>query len=162
MSSVIFATYDIFMLRDNLIKLINGGQIDNYFFSGLSNKNQPVNLGYTYIPYRLFFASENEDECFAFVENFIEEDPFFYTLVRLWKIEEEQFIEIQKFLPPHYNLVLNLGKKEKLPIKTYTTSNPISHLSPSKKYLNQLIDGISETTGWNYQKSLSYITKFFD
>ncbi|WP_434578387.1 hypothetical protein [Thermoanaerobacterium thermosaccharolyticum] len=120
-------------------------------------------MGWIYVPYRLYFARcsprwENKGVAFLFDEK--EENPEYYSVIRLWKIIEAQFYEIQRQEGGWYNLILELGEKDGIEIKTITGRWRNKKQAPSKEYLEVIKKGLKETTNWYDERIEAYMKKF--
>lgn len=68
------------------------------------------------------------------------------TLGRMYLITEKQFIEINKQEGSGwYDLIINLGTLNGIPVKTFTHSRMFTRNLPAKKYLKVIEEGIHET-----------------
>lgn len=164
MKEVIYAAYGSNLLKERFMAYIKGGVFEGKEYDGCEDKRDPVDLGWMYVPYRLYFAKESgrwDDKGIAFLTCEKEPDSEYHAIVRLWKITESQFEDIQKQEGKGwYNKILYLGEKDSLPIKTITGCwlNEIN--PPSERYLNIIKKGLKETTGWDDEKITDYLEKF--
>jgi len=94
---------------------INGGEYRGETYKGCRDKTEPEEFGWMYVPYRLYFAKKSSrwgNGGVAFLSCKKEFDSKYHTIVRLWKISEEQFEDIHKQEgKSRYNTILFLGKK---------------------------------------------------
>ncbi len=151
------------VLKERFMAYIKGGMFEEKEYPGCKDKKDPVDLGWMYVPYRLYFAKQSgrwDNGGVAFLTCEKEPDPEYHAIVRLWKITESQFEDIQKQEGGYYNKILYLGEKDGLPIKTITGCwlNKIN--PPSERYLNIIKKGLKETTGWDDEKITDYLEKF--
>jgi len=90
-----------------------------------------------------------------------EENDKYHTLVRLWKITEEQFDCIwEQEGKTYYHIKLYLREKDGLEIYTLTGCWLKEKNRPSEKYLHYIKLGLRETTGWTDEEIEKYISKF--
>ena len=127
-------------------------------------KPPPVSLGWMYVPYRLYFAKESNkwnNQGVAFLTCEKEPNPEYHTIVRLWKITEEQFECVhEQEGKGWYNKILTLGEKDGLTIKTFTGCWMDEINLPSEEYLDIIKKGLKEATGWTDQEIENYLHKF--
>jgi len=166
MSNILYASFASNMLKERFMVYIKGGVYNGKTYRGCRDKTEPIAYGYTYVPFRLYFANESpkwDNKGVAFLETNNEPDPFYFALVRLWKVTEQQFEDIyEQETKTWYDKIITLGTKENMPIKSFTSSRAFAPNKPSDKYIKVILSGLMETTGWNYDKCLDYLTKFIE
>ncbi|WP_049685900.1 hypothetical protein [Thermoanaerobacter kivui] len=165
MSEVIYyGAYGSNLLRERFLVYIKGGVYEGKVYEGCRDKTEPVAMGWMYVPYRLYFAKCSprwENKGIAFLSCKKETNLEFYSVIRLWKITEEQFYDIQKQEGKSwYNYILELGEKDGVKIKTITGCWTNEIQSPSEKYLKIIKKGLKETTNWDDEKIRTYLMKF--
>jgi len=112
----------------------------------------------------LYFAKNSsrwDNKGVAFITSQKEENTNLHTLVRFWKVTEEQFEEIQEQEGKDwYNRMVDLGEKDGLKILTITGDwlNKIN--LPSSRYIEIIKKGLKETTKWTDKKIENYLKKF--
>lgn len=164
MSEIIYyGAYGSNLLRERFLIYIKGGEYRGKEYRGCRDKTEPIDMGWIYVPYRLYFARcsprwENKGVAFLFDEK--EENPEYYSVIRLWKITEAQFYEIQRQEGGWYNLILELGEKDGIEIKTITGRWRNKKQAPSKEYLEVIKKGLKETTNWYDERIEAYMKKF--
>lgn len=161
---LLYAAYGSNLLRERFYVYVMGGSYLGFEYKGCSDKTEPEDFGSMMVPHRLYFAKKSDkwdNMGVAFLSLKDEKDPFFYSVVRLWKITYQQFEEIKSQEGPWYSEIMNLGKK-KYDIITFTgkieTENEKNQ--PSEKYKDIIIKGLIETKGWNIGECNQYIKKF--
>ena len=133
---------------------------------GCSDKTPPICGEPKTINYKLYFALPPKRKC---TENwgpggvaFIlpDEDKRFITRCRMWKITENQYIEVrcQEGLG-WYNKEITLGEKDGCPIKTITQCSPFTNniVTPSDTYLKTIAEGLRETYKYNDDEISDYL-----
>ncbi|WP_096232177.1 hypothetical protein [Thermoanaerobacterium sp. RBIITD] len=83
--------------------------------------------------------------------------------MRLWKVTEEQFKEIQEQEgKAWYNIIVDLGEKDGFKILTITGDwlNEID--LPSSRYIEIIKKGLKETTEWPDEEIKNYLKKFIN
>ncbi|MCM8772324.1 MAG: gamma-glutamylcyclotransferase [Candidatus Omnitrophica bacterium] len=164
MKYLIYAAYGSNLLKERFIVYIKGGYFENRHYEGSSDKSDPEDLGWIYVPHRLYFAKKSptwDNKGVAFLSCKKEENPEYHAIVRLWKISEKQFEDLHKQEGlKWYHKIMLLGEKNGLLIKTFTGCWENEKQEPSEKYLNIIKKGLKETTDWNEQKIEEYIKKF--
>lgn len=134
---------------------------------GCTEKTLPSENHLYLIPHRLYFALPNdkkktENWCnggVAFIEPNKEENKDHWTKGRIWKITKEQYEEVWKQEGKlWYDLPLDLGGRDGVPIKTITHNSKLSNvLRPSISYLKTIIVGLKETNNMNDNDIISYL-----
>lgn len=164
MSYLIYAAYGSNMLKERFLYYIKGGLFEGKYYEGSRDKTEPEDLGYMFVPYRLYFAKSSsrwDRKGVAFLSCEKEPNLDYHAIVRLWKISKTQFEDIQKQEGKlWYHKVIILGEKEGYQIKTITGCWEDERQSPSERYLKIIKKGIKETTNWNDEKSEAYLTRF--
>ncbi len=93
-------------------------------YEGCKDKSDPIDRGWKFIPYRLYFAKKSSrwgNKGVAFITYEKEPDEKYHTVARLWEITEDQFNEIwEQEGKSWYNVKLYLGKIGELEIYTIT------------------------------------------
>ncbi|MEM1973525.1 MAG: hypothetical protein QXN68_01900 [Thermoplasmata archaeon] len=161
---VLYAAYGSNMLKERFLAYILGNNYEGRQYKGCTDKTEPQDYGYMYVPYKLYFAKKSSrwnDGGVAFLSCEKNDDANLYAIVRLWKILESQFKEIQEQEgKTWYHKVLHLGEKDGLEIKTFTGCWENQINSPSYEYLNIIKKGIKETTEWDDKMIEDYLKKF--
>lgn len=164
MRYLIYAAYGSNLLKERFMCYIKGGVFIGKEYTGCSDKSEPVDLGWMYIPHRLYFAKESrswDKKGVAFLSIEREPNHEYYTVVRLWRISEGQFKEVQRQEGPDwYRDVITLGEKDGIEIKTITGPWENKKQRPSSEYIEVLKRGLKETTNWDDRKIEEYIKKF--
>ena len=164
-NKLIYAAYGSNLLKERLMVYIQGGVFQNREYEGCTDKTPPEDLGWQYVPYRLYFAKHSlrwNNGGVAFLSCEQESDPEHYAVVRLWKISESQFEDINKQEGIWYNTILHIGKKDGFEIKTFTGCWTHELHKPCEEYLNIIKAGLKETTNWDDKKIDDYISKSFN
>jgi len=97
MNKLIYAAYGTNLLKERFMVYIQGGKFKKIEYSGCTDKTEPEDLGWQYVPYRLYFAKQSprwHDSGVAFLSFEKEINPDYYAVVRLWKISQSQFEDI--------------------------------------------------------------------
>lgn len=163
---VIYAVYGSNLLEERFLAYIKGGFYEGKEYKGCTNKKEPIDLGWMYIPHRLYFAKNSsrwDNKGVAFITPKKEENTNFHTIVRLWKVTEEQFKEIQEQEgKAWYNIIVDLGEKDGFKILTITGDwlNEID--LPSSRYIEIIKKGLKETTEWPDEEIKNYLKKFIN
>ncbi len=164
MNYLIYAAYGSNLLKERFMVYIKGGLYHGKYYEGSKDKTDPQDLGWMYVPHRLYFAKRSSRWGYggvAFLSCKKEKDTNLYAIVRLWKVSEQQFEDIKKQEgPTWYNVELELGEKDGLIIKTITGCWETEINKPSDDYLNVIKEGLKETTKWSDDKIEEYIRKF--
>ena len=164
MDKVIYAAYGSNLLKERFLVYIKGGEFEGKNYKGCKDKTEPVNLGWMYVPHRLYFAKRSskwDNQGVAFLKCEKEDNPEYHAVVRLWEITESQFEDIhEQEGKSWYDKVLFLGEKNGLPIKTITGCWMNEINEPSERYLNVIRKGLKETTGWDDDRINHYLVKF--
>jgi len=144
-----YACYGSNILRERFMLYIEGGfsKFNNEYYIPCTDKSAPLKDMPIDIPYELYFGNSSkkwEDGGVAFLKP--ERNDNIKTLGRMYLITEEQFIEINKQEGSGwYDLIINLGAFNGVPIKTFTHSRMFARRLPVKKYLKVIEEGIRET-----------------
>jgi len=166
MKKVIYAAYGSNLLKQRFLVYIKGGSFFCINYKGCEDKTEPVDLGYTQVPYRLYFAKESsrwENKGVAFLSCEKEEDPQYHAVVRLWKISESQFNDIHEQEGKRwYHKTLELGEMDGLKIRTFTGCWMNKLNEPSSKYLDIIKKGLKECTPWKEDEIETYLKKFLE
>ncbi|MBC7349637.1 MAG: hypothetical protein H5U05_06665 [Candidatus Aminicenantes bacterium] len=160
---VIYAAYGSNLLKERFLVYIEGGNFMGGQYNGCNDKTEPVDLGWMWVPHRLYFAKQSPRWGYkgvAFLSYDREVNPEYYSVVRLWKIKESQFYCIVSQEGGWYNKFLDLGEKEGITVKTFTGCWENELYDPSEDYLSLIKRGLKETTGWTDEKIDNYIGKF--
>ncbi len=164
MKEVIYAVYGSNLLKERFMVYIKGGVFEGREYPCCEDKTDPVDVGWMYVPYRLYFAKKSQRWDYkgvAFLTCKEEPNPDYHAIVRLWRITESQFEDIQEQEGKGwYNKILCLGEKDGLPIKTFTGCWLSDLNPPSERYLDIIKKGLKETTGWDNKKIMEYLGKF--
>jgi hypothetical protein len=144
-----YACYGSNILRERFMLYIEGGfsKFNNEDYKPCTDKSAPLEDLPINIPYELYFGNSSkkwEDGGVAFLNP--ERKDNIKTLGRMYLITEEQFIEINKQEGSGwYDLIINLGTLNEIPVKTFTHSRMFTRNLPAKKYLKVIEEGIHET-----------------
>ncbi len=126
MQYLIYAAYGSNLFKERFMFYIKGGVFEGRHYNGSTDKSEPEDLGWIYVPHRLYFAKKSprwDNKGVAFLSCEKESNSDYHAVVRLWKISEIQFKDIQQQEGKvWYKEVLFLGEKEGLKIKTITGS----------------------------------------
>ncbi|MDW7999003.1 MAG: hypothetical protein RMI30_06090 [Thermodesulfovibrio sp.] len=159
-----YAAYGSNMCKERFLFYINGGEFRGKQYIGCNEKTPPEDGGWLEIPYRLYFAKKSstwDSKGVAFLSCNKEPNPIYHSIVRLWKISEDQFEDIQKQEGSRwYNVILHLGNKGGLDIKTFTGCWEKEKQNPSASYIDYIKKGLRETTQWSDDKINEYLSKF--
>lgn len=160
---ILYAAYGSNMLRERFLVYIKGGIYRDREYRGCTDKTEPEDCGFMFVPYRLYFAQNSprwDNGGVAFLSCERTDEKELHALVRLWKINESQFEEILAQEGSWYHKILYLGDKDGYEVKTFTGcwENEINQLS--EEYLEVIRLGIKETTGWDDGKIENYIKNF--
>jgi hypothetical protein len=165
MNYLIYAAYGSNLLKERFMVYIKGGKYRGREYRGSIDKTEPRDLGWMYVPHRLYFAKSSPRWGYkgvAFLGCEKEKDNNFYAVARLWKVSEQQFEDIKEQEGQiWYNVELELGEKDSLIIKTITGCWGSEITEPSEEYLSVIKEGLKETTGWSDDKIEEYLRKFF-
>jgi len=160
---LIYAAYGSNLLRERFMVYILGGDLGKRIYQGCSDKTEPEDLGWIKIPHRLYFAKKSElwdNKGVAFLSCFKEKNPEYHAMVRLWKIKESQFREIKSQEGRFYNKTVELGEKEGYKIFTFTGCWEQEIEDPSESYLEVILNGLKEATGWADHEIKTYLARF--
>ncbi len=159
---VIYAAYGSNLLKERFMVYINGGKFQNKDYKGCIDKTPPEDLGWQYVPYRLYFAKHSSrwnNGGVAFLSCEEEPNPDYHAVVRLWKVSQSQFEDIHdQEGKGWYNKIILIGEKDGLEIKTITGCWTNELNKPSEKYLETIKQGLRETTCWD-KKIEDYLNK---
>lgn len=162
MNKIIYAAYGSNLLKERFFVYIKGGVFKYVNYSGCRDKTEPEDLGYMFVPHRLYFAKKSsrwDNKGVAFLS--VNKDPVYHTLVRLWKITQEQFEDLHNNEGKRfYTEILYLGQNDGLEIKTITGKWENEINPPSEEYIKILKKGIKETTGWSDKNIEEYLSNF--
>jgi len=164
MKKIIYAAYGSNLSKKRFMFYINGGKFEGHQYKGCTDKTEPEDLRWMYVPHRLYFAKKSsrwESKGVAFLT--CEQEPVSecHAVVRLWKISENQFEDIHNQEgKTWYDKILSIGEKDGLEIKTITGCWMCELNTPSEKYLDVIKKGLKETTDWNDEQIENYIRKF--
>ena len=164
MNHILYAVYGSNLLYERFICYINGNSFCGKTHKGCKDKSPPIDFGYMFTPHRLYFAKKSPSWGYkgvAFLNPSEELDKNFHTLIRLWRITEEQFHDIhsQEGIG-WYHLVENLGEKDGYKVKTLTGEHFRELNCPSEKYQDVIRRGLIETTSWSNEACNEYLAKF--
>lgn len=161
---ILYAAYGSNILRERFYAYIMGGEFLGVEYSGCKDKTEPEDFGTILVPHRIYFAKSSKrwnNGGVAFLSLKEEKDPYYYALVRLWKINRYQFDDIQAQEGAWYSEIMNLGKK-KYDIITFTgkmdfekEKNP-----PSDEYLQIITKGLIQVKGFSVGECDQYLKKF--
>jgi len=115
MKYLVYATYGSNLLKKRFMVYIKGGNFDGRDYKGSSDKSEPKDLNWMYVPYRLYFAKKSstwDNKGVAFLSCRKETDPDHYAVVRLWKISETQFEDIHEQEGKKYDKIITLEEKK--------------------------------------------------
>jgi len=164
MKKVLYAVYGSNLCQERFVYYIKGGQFEGHHYRGCNDKTEPEDYGQLFVPYRLYFAKKSSrwnGKGVAFLICKKEENDKFHTLVRLWKITEEQFDCIwEQEGKTYYHEKIYLGEKDELEIYTLTGCWLKEKNRPAEEYLQYIKLGLKETTGWTDEEIEKYISKF--
>lgn len=164
MKKIIYAAYGSNLLKERFIVYIKGGDFKERAYSGCKDKTDPVECGWMYVLYRLYFAKKSsrwENKGVAFLTCEKEPNPNHYAIVRLWEITESQFEDIwNQEGKSWYNKLLYLGEKNGLEIKTFTGCWESELNPPCEEYLKIIKKGLKETTHLDEKTIEDYLNKF--
>jgi len=149
MKYLIYAAYGSNLLKERFMFYIKGGMYRGKPYNGSTDKIEPEDLGLMYVPYRLYFAKKSsmwDNMGVAFLSCKKESNSDYHAVVRLWKISETQFKDIQKQEGiGWYDKILLLGEKKGLEIKTITGCGEAEKQEPCNEYLEIIKKGLKET-----------------
>jgi len=160
---VIYAAYGSNLLKDRFMVYIYGGTYRNRNYKGCTDITPPKDLGWQFVPHRLYFAKHSSlwnNGGVAFLTCEKESCSDYHAVVRLWQITQNQFEEIHNQEGKvWYYRILSLGNKDGLEIKTFTGcwSNELN--TPCEDYLYIISKGLKETTGWSDKEIESYLIR---
>jgi len=162
---ILYASYGSNILRERFYAYVLGGNFMGVDYKGCSDKTEPEDYGTILVPHRIYFAKRSSRWNYggvAFLSFNEEKDPYYYSLLRLWKITYSQFDDIQKQEGAWYSEIMNLGKKDKLDIITFTGKKEFENEKnpPSQPYVDVIIKGLMQAKGWNIGECEQYIKKF--
>ncbi len=163
MHYLIYAAYGSNLLKERFMVYIKGGRYRDRNYQGSKDKTEPQDLGWMYVPHRLYFAKSSSkwgNKGVAFLSCEKEKDSSFHAVVRLWKVSQQQFEDIKKQEGRWYDVELELGEKDGFIIKTITGCWKTEINKPSEEYLNVIRQGLKETKGWSEGKIEEYLRKF--
>jgi len=164
MKKILYAVYGSNLYRKRFICYIKGGEFGGNTYKGCNDKTEPEDYGNLFVPCRLYFAKESPRWGYkgvAFLTCEKEENDKYHTLVRLWKITEEQFDCIWKQEgKTYYYRKIYIGKKDELEIYTITGCWLKEKNRPTEEYLRYIKLGLKETTRWTDEEIEKYISKF--
>ena len=144
-----YACYGSNILRERFMLYIQGGfcKFNERNYIPCNDTSAPLDSKTINIPYKLYFGNSSgswQGGGVAFLEP--ERNDNTTTLGRMYLITEDQFKEINtQEGPGWYDLIINLGTLNGVPIKTFTHSRMFTSNLPVQKYLKVIEDGISET-----------------
>jgi hypothetical protein len=144
-----YACYGSNLLRERFMLYIQGGfsKFNNGNYVPCNDKSAPLEDKPISIPYELYFGNSSkkwEGGGVAFLKP--ERKDNIKTLGRMYLITEEKFKEINiQEGPGWYDLIINLGTLNGVPIKTFTHSRMFTRNLPSQEYLQVVEEGIRET-----------------
>lgn len=157
---LIYAAYGSNLLRERFMCYIKGGEFMNNVYKGSNDKTDPEEVGWIWVPYKLYFAKKSSKWCnggVAFLSIKEEINPQCYSVVRLWKISLQQFVDLMSQEGGWYNKVLCIGNLYGLDVLTITGDYLKEQNPPSQKYIEIIKKGLKETTNWEDNKILAYI-----
>ena len=164
MKKILYAVYGSNLYRERFTYYIKGGEFEGNDYQGCNDKTEPEDYGCLFVPYRLYFAKESSKwngKGVAFLTCEKEENDKYHTLVRLWKITEEQFDCIwEQEGKTYYHKKIYLSEKDGLEIYTLTGCWLKEKNRPAEEYLRYIKLGLKETTGWIDEEIEKYISKF--
>lgn len=164
MKRLIYAAYGSNLLRERFMYYIKGGRYRQKCYKGSRDTTDPVDLGYIFVPHRLYFAKRSpnwDNKGVAFLSPEIEPSIENYAIVRLWMVSEFQFEDIHAQEGKcWYNIILNLGCIDGLEVKTFTGYWIKEINPPSNEYLKVIEEGLKETTRWPLDEIRKYLNKF--
>lgn len=158
-----YAGYGSNLYHERFIHYITGGKfrLGGSYLKGCSDKTPPKENKPIKIPHCLFFAKRSpswEGAGIAFISLKLESNKNNYTYGRMWKITQEQFLEIWKQEGKSwYNKKLGLGQDDGIPIFTITSSDELEFHKPSDKYLETIVIGLKETFYHDNETILKYL-----
>lgn len=165
MKYLIYAAYGSNLLKERFMVYIKGGCFEGKEYEGCKDdKTEPEDLGWLFVPYRLYFAKKSsrwDNMGVAFLSCKMELDANYHTVVRLWKVSKIQFEAIhEQEGKSWYPIILHLSEKDGLEIKTITGCWENEINNPSERYLEIIKKGLKETTSWSDKEIADYINKF--
>ena len=164
MKKIIYAAYGSNLLKERFLVYIKGGDYKGKNYSGCEDKTEPIDRGWMFTPYRLYFAKKSprwENKGVAFISCEEEPNKNYHTIVRLWEIRKEQFDDIwQQEGKEWYHKKLDLGIKDGMEIYTITGCWTHEINLPSETYLRVIKSGLKETTNWEDERIEDYLKKF--
>lgn len=164
MKRVIYAVYGSNLLKERFMVYIKGGYYEGKLYDGCRDKEDPIERGFMFVPYRLYFSKQSsrwDNKGVAFLSCKKERNKDYHAVVRLWEITEEQFNYIwTQEGKGWYNQKLSLNEKDGLEIYTITGCWLEEKNIPSERYIKIISKGIKETTNWNDKEVEKYLSKF--
>lgn len=162
---ILYAAYGSNLLLERFYSYIKGTEFLGIKYEGCDDKSDPEDYGSMMVPHRLYFAKRSkrwEGGGVAFLSIKEEKDPYYYSVIRLWKVTLSQFDDIQRQEGGWYNQILNLGKKNNMDIITFTGKAEFEKEKnkPCDSYLEIIKKGLIQTKGWNVGECEQYIKKF--
>lgn len=161
---ILYAAYGSNILRERFYAYIMGGEFLGFNYQGCKDKTEPEDFGTILVPHRIYFAKNSErwnGGGVAFLSLKEEKDPYYYALVRLWKIKRDQFDDIQAQEGEWYSEIMNLGKK-KYDIITFTGKIEFENEKnkPDESYLDIIKKGLIQAKGFSVGECEQYLKKF--
>ena len=144
-----YACYGSNLNTHRFLCYIKGGicSYNGYYYEGCTDPTLPLADGPIKIPHRLYFAKHApkwDNQGVAFLDS--RRDDLKHTMGRMYLITELQFEEVHtQEGPSWYNKVLDLGKYEGYPIKTFTSTHLLKPNLPNHMYVKAISDGLKET-----------------
>jgi hypothetical protein len=158
-----YVGYGSNLCGDRFFCYIRGGQyrFGGSYAQGCTDKTLPQGNKTIELPYRLYFARKSSSWSqggVSFISVDKENDPNKWTLARMWKITEEQFVQVrQQEGASWYNNVVNLGMDEGIPVYTITNSMNQALNPPSRNYLLTIVIGLIESYQLNANEVYDYL-----
>ncbi len=144
-----YACYGSNMLKERFMHYIKGGvcRFNGACYRGCNDIADPVDERPFTIPHELYFGKSSPkwgSGGVAFLNP--EKDESIVTLSRIYTITREQFddIQAQEGLG-WYDEVLELGKLDGIPVKTFTHSSIVVKNRPCDSYIDVIRLGLRET-----------------
>ncbi|MET0779254.1 MAG: M20/M25/M40 family metallo-hydrolase, partial [Candidatus Saccharimonadales bacterium] len=182
-----YATYGSGLSKDNFMRTISGGQLENStrFYKGCTDTSPPLRDTFTSLPYALYFGGECEAWGGGHVCVMPEPSPGAHTIARAYLVTVQQFEELAaqqnhgagpkpKRLPMQeamqrgratigdgtgdYEELLYCGTKDKYPMFTLTASTPrMPYVAPSPAYTSLVFKGLSENSRISKTAAIDYV-----
>ncbi|MEL1135043.1 gamma-glutamylcyclotransferase [Desulfitobacterium sp. THU1] len=156
-----YASYGSNLLEERFMHYIQGGvcRFNGVEYRGCSDKSAPLEDRPCMINHELYFGNRSvtwEGGGVAFLNPTPNEHSD--TWGRMFLITAEQFAEVQEQEGAWYDLVIDLGEADGIPIETFTNSKIVTKNDPSQNYIEIIRKGLHETypenSEWEIEKYL--------